>query len=321
MSEIIESGKLPIWRTIRETCLLPFQHMRIFLLSYSIGMLALAAFLGALVLLVAVYKGSYQAEGLLGSPAWIIGLMLMLPLGLIAFLVGIFNLWVRVAVIQNESAWRQSVGHWVRQIASNAFNLFWIGIVVAVISWIILAVVLAALTMLIGPMIVGLGSGDPELFFGSIFLMGLVVGVATMPAVVLVCYVYARFSLHLVKGALGGNLQTEPAADVMKKDALRFALILAAVYAVGYVAKALSSVAIEVPVLGLIAGFLGLSASFYAIAVIGAAHGLVFRRKAEQQVVIASGGDRESDIPTLDVFASPVVPEDQRSLETDSSSD
>lgn len=320
----VEPNKLPVLAVIKESCILPLKHFRALLASAGIavaGVLFLFAVLIALRFAAAgvetIASSGVEDVGdfLQDNPGWLVALVLSLLLsvflGVISISVGTFNFWVRLAVLQDDKAWRQSIGDWFRQIGTNTLNLIWIGIVVAICVWILIGTFLFLVTMLIKPFAVGLFTEDVMMFFGSAFLMGVVVVAFSILAAYVACFIYARFSLSLVEGALGDFLISIPPRDLIRRHSARFALVLCAVYVVGMVVKAILSILSEVPVVGDIINLFQLPAIFYAIAVIGAAHGIVFRLNFEVALGASQAADRTGEIPTLEIFSSGVSPGDE----------
>ncbi len=316
MPELIEPNKLPVLDIVKESCVLPFKHFRALLASAGIavgGLLFLGLVLIALLFAASGVEnlasagvadvGAYLQE----NPGWLIALVLSLLLsvfvGVISISVGTFNFWVRLAVLQDDKAWRQSMGDWFRQIGTNTLNLIWIGIVVAICVWIIIGVFLFLATLLIKPLVFGFFTDDVMMFSGSVFLIGVAGVVFSILAAYVACFIYARFSLSLVEGALGDFLISIPPRDLIKRHSGRFALVLCAVYVVGMVVKAILSIFSEVPVVGDITNLFQLPAIFYAIAVIGTAHGIVFRVNSEVALGASQDADKMGEIPTLEIFS------------------
>lgn len=294
----MHSERLPVLPTIRDACVLPFRFIHAFLLSYGLGVAAIAAALIALVLTAKGIEQDNAFETFFRSPGWVIGLVLGCFLGFLGFLVGTFNLWLRVAVLQDKSAWRQPVRDWAGQITMNFLNLIWIGLLVAIVSWITIAIMMSGMMLLGGSVLVAIGTGDPNFLSDSTALMGIGMVLMSIPAVLFIFYIYARFSLHLVEGALGSHIQTEPRRDTMKSEAFRFSIILAGVYIAGMLLDVLLS-AFELD-----GGVLSMMAGLYGIAVIGAAHGLVFRHNSDSEAVEMAVPSKEEGVPTLDIFVS-----------------
>ncbi len=303
MPEPIKSNQIPVLNVVVESCLLPLRHVRPFLVSAGLAIGGLATLAAALWL---VGGEGLSTTSLVNQPVLMWAFVLTFGLSFLAVLVGIFNLWVRLGVMGDARAWAQPRGSWARQILGNFGNFIWIGILVGLAVMLIMFV----FTVVFGGTLVAL---MPQAIVAAIsaqastatFWVALVLLMIAIPTTWLACYLYAIFSLNIVEGALGENyVSSSLPRDQISGGALRFSIILAGVYLAGELAKLLLLPFAGVMVLEWVAGTIEILIYFYGIAVIGAAHGIVFRLKTGrtgtrgEDIAVASDSAVATTVPT-----------------------
>lgn len=287
-NETIDPYAIPVLSVIAQSCLLPFRAPFILLLSTFLVAFILVGG-GATFVLFPREKGSLPPGGWFTITLYVFAVFLSMA--------AYFNLWIRYGVMRDARAWQQGVGSWIRQSLWTMFNLFWIGILVALGC----IVILVPVTLLASAMIPTL-NGVPEIFESQGVLAQLIMLGIFLPFSLVITAIYAVFSLNIVESALGERYVSAKLDRYdVRGGVFRFAVILTAVYLAGEFASLLfASFENQWAPAFVVSGLQGL-VYFYGIAIIGAAHGVVFRlktgRTGTQAEDLGAGQREESDAP------------------------
>lgn len=285
MSEPIDPKNIPVIAVIQQSLMLPIKHPKLMAATVGIFLLGLAVMVGLFFLLFSDgFSGGYDPDRLFNSFASNFGIALVVALYVGALLVFVFNLWLRFAIMEDDGAWKQSSGAWIKQILKNELNFVWIAVVMMV-AMIIPTMIFGA--VMIGPMqhvLVGdLGSASDMLFWAAAIMLLL-----GLPLAFLACVIYAYFSFNLVEGALGEPyVSSSLPRDQVTQGVVRFSLILFVVYVAGELINLFADLfSVTLGLEWIVMALQGIT-YIYGIAIIGAAHGIVFRMKTGRHGTLA----------------------------------
>ena len=272
--------RVPFLRVLADSLLAPFRHP-----IMLVGNVALVAGLAVSLFIFLKQSNPDFADEALSIQLFLENPMLFMrgiwaSLGVFLFsLLLTFVFWVRVGALEDARAWKISPLAWGKALMVSGFHLLWIIIVIYFLFSLIFGVVM----MLVLAVLSGAGlMSDMEAMIesptGGAFTW---VPVATVPLTWLIFFLYARFSMLIVRAALGEETYDFKYPD---KPGYVGALSLSLVLLLAYVAGSAAQIAIEyLPLEGplALASVIGAIALYlYGIMVIGAAHGAAFRLKA-----------------------------------------
>lgn len=312
MSGPINPKEIPIFDVIAASAALPIRHLRQFLIAAASTVFVFGVFFGGLRLVgLATGPGPLSFGSVAGNFGAFLLLALTFFLPMTLAFVAFFNLWVRMGVMGDNRAWNQPVGQWVRQVLGCGGNLIWIGILVGLASWAFMIPFTAIFGGIMANMASsGYESGNLQLAKETLSLLTLMMFLIAIPATWIACLVYAVFSLNIVESALGENYDSSNLPrDRIEGGAFRFSIILIGVYIAGKLLALLLIPLQNVAALKWVVAAMEIGILFYGIAVIGSAHGIVFRLKTGRT------GTRAEDIAVASdsavaTAAAPDLPEE-----------
>lgn len=273
------------WRLVKgvflEALITPFNQWKSFLLIsaayWAVALIMTAAVAYQLSDLIGFALGWPEAK-LAGEAAkigeWPLFLTLFAAAAItIGGTIWIFNFWVRRAAFRELPMPAATKSEVFGPILTNLVNFIWIVIVLAVVSA-VFAVPLLALNE-------ALPSG-PDGQLQDTVLVRVVTTLVYGGLLFLTCVVYAFFSLALVEGAIGhpGRIRFRRRAGSRRRYSL-LGVILFALAVTGEVFFTILELVRGMPI---VTGALGLLGAFYwvyLLAVVGTAHGAMFRRTSD----------------------------------------